>query len=197
MIGSRSNDHRRIYRSMRAWLLIVVVMSVLFPLAERRAGAEGFVEPAFERQWRSADEDVARGRVSRTFFWGPEPFAHTSEVYAEGPNGQRRVQYFDKARMELTRRPGQDANLVTNGLLTVELVSGRLQVGDERFLAREPATNPVAGDPLNNTAAPTYASFNRGKLAFGVEGAVRAAARTAHPILDAVDTAGQVTTLAK
>src|ERR1700730_4328482 len=76
------------------------------------AKAEGFSDPAFQQQWKLTDEAVATGKVSRTYFWGPQPFAHTSEVYAESPNnGQREVQYFDKARMELSKKPGQDANL--------------------------------------------------------------------------------------
>ena len=139
------------------------------------AKAEGFSDPAFQNQWNQTDQAVATGQVSRTYFWGPQPFAHTSEVYAESPsNGQREVQYYDKARMELSKKPGQDANLVTNGLLTVELVTGQMQVGDNQFLKRTPATNPVAGDQVGNPLTPTYASFNKGQLAFGVDGALKA-----------------------
>src|SRR5205823_421026 len=101
------------------------------------------------------------------------------------------------ARMELSKRIGQDPGLVTNGLLTVELVSGRLQVGDAQFLQRTPATNPVAGDPLNNALAPTYATFNQGRLAFGVAGAVAAADRTGQPVTDAVNTMGEVSALSQ
>jgi hypothetical protein len=161
------------------------------------AKAEGFSDPAFQAQWNQTDQAVATGQVSRTYFWGPQPFAHTSEVYAESPNnGQREVQYFDKARMELSKKAGQDANLVTNGLLTVELVSGQMQVGDNQFLQRSPATNPVAGDQLGNSQTPTYASFNQGKLAFGVPGATKAGDRSGQAITDAVNSAGQVSTLA-
>ncbi len=61
-------------------------------------------------------------------------------------------------------------NTVTNGLLTVELVSGRLKVGHcigpEDNQQRQPANVPVAGDPANeNPNAPTYASF-RGVATF-------------------------------
>jgi hypothetical protein len=67
--------------------------------------------------------------------------------------GKRLVQYFDKARMEQTTPGGS----VTNGLLTVELLSGRLQTGDTTFEQRQPATVPVAGDPDNTF--PTYADL--------------------------------------
>src|SRR4051794_30648871 len=176
------------FRLWSALFVIVLAVGVSGPDESTNVHAEGFADAAFERQWRSTDAEVASGAVKRTFFWGPEAFAHTTEVYAESPdNGRRQVQYFDKARMELSKRPGQDPGLVTNGLLTVELVSGRLQVGDTQFLQRAPATNPVAGDPLNNTLAPTYATFNQGRLAFGVSGALTAADRTGQPVTDAVN----------
>ena len=181
-------------------LHVVALLGVLAPIGllgrAQPAQAEAFVEPAFAQQWRSTDEAVARGTARRTFFWGPEPFAHTNEVYLEAPNnGLRRVQYFDKARMELTKRAEQDPNLVTNGLLTVELVSGQLQVGDARFLRREPATNPVAGDPLANELAPTYASFYGGRQAFGVPGAQAAPDRTGQQVIEAINRAGEVSSL--
>jgi hypothetical protein len=65
----------------------------------------------------------------------------------------RLVQYFDKARMELTT----PASPVTNGLLTVELKSGQLQLGDDSFEQRAAATVGVAGDP--GTPGPTYADL--------------------------------------
>jgi hypothetical protein len=102
--------------------------------------------------------------------------------------------------MELTKREGQNLNTVTNGLLTVELVSGKLQLGDSDFIQRQPATNPIAGDPPSsqiNNATPTYASFNQGKLAFGVTGATAAADRTNQAVQEAVDAVGSVSLLAQ
>jgi hypothetical protein len=176
-----------------ALVLLQVVIAGLNP--QGAAQAEGFSDPAFQNQWNQTDQAVATGQVSRTYFWGPQPFAHTSEVYAESPqNGQREVQYYDKARMELSKKPGQAANLVTNGLLTVELVTGQMQVGDNQFLKRGPATNPVAGDQVGNPLTPTYASFNKGLLAFGVDGATKAPDRTAQVVNESVDKDGQVET---
>lgn len=181
----------------RVWLVLSVLVSlVALTLENRVAQAEAFVEPAFEQQWNATDKAVANGQASRTYFWGPQAFAHTSEVYAESPNGgERRVQYFDKARMELTKKNGQDPNLVTNGLLTVELVTGQMQVGDNKFLQREPATNPVAGDQVGNSLAPTYATFNRQKLVFGVPGAVAAPDRTGQTVKEGLNWNGPVSTL--
>ena len=118
-------------------ILLVVQAVVLAAPAGQTAKAETFVNPAFYRQWQVPDEAVASGNAARTYFWGSRPFAHTSEVYKESPaNGQREVQYFDKARMELSQKPDLEPGYVTNGLLTVELVTGRLQVGDNTFLQR-------------------------------------------------------------
>lgn len=86
-------------------------------------------------------------------FWGPVANATPGqqEPYAEATNGRRFVQYFDKGRMELTR------GAVTNGLLATELVTGRVQVGDNAFENRPPPAIPIAGDP--NGGGPTYATL--------------------------------------
>ncbi|MDQ3927586.1 MAG: molybdate ABC transporter substrate-binding protein, partial [Chloroflexota bacterium] len=76
--------------------------------------------------------------------------------------GRRLVQYFDKSRMEINN-PSGDKNspfYVTNGLLTVELVSGRMQTGNNSFTDRTPANIPLASDN-DDPNAPTYASFSR------------------------------------
>jgi len=92
--------------------------------------------------------------------WGPAAFSSAlSETYLEAPNGSRIVQYFDKSRMEITNPAGDDASgwFVTNGLLVVEMVSGRLQVGDDAFVQLPPAALNVAGDP-DDSSGPTYAT---------------------------------------
>ncbi|HEX2913041.1 MAG TPA: hypothetical protein VH186_19710 [Chloroflexia bacterium] len=181
---------------LSACLLAGLLLQVLYLFTGAApAQAEGFVAPPFEQQWNATDRAVATGQVSRTYFWGPQAFAHTSEVYNESPEGQRQVQYFDKARMELSKRPGLDPNYVTNGLLTVELVTGQLQVGDNSFLTRAPSTQPVAGDPLNNANVPTYATFNHGRLTFGTSGAVPAPDRVGQSLNEAIDAAGTISTL--
>jgi hypothetical protein len=87
-----------------------------------------------------------------------------SEQYNEDPRGgrQRLVQYFDKSRMEINN-PNADQSqdfFVTNGLLTVELISGNIQVGEKDFTRFRPACIPMSGD-FGDTLAPTYFAFQK------------------------------------
>jgi polysaccharide biosynthesis protein PslG len=126
------------------------------------ATAATFADPTFERIWNRTDLPVAAHQTTRTWFWGPAPTTMMSETYLDAPDGsqQRLVQYFDKSRMEINNPSGNanDPFYVTNGLLTVELISGNMQIGNNTFETRRPAAIPVAGDN-NDTNAPTYASF--------------------------------------
>ncbi|MCX7624046.1 MAG: hypothetical protein N2Z82_09915 [Thermomicrobium sp.] len=105
----------------------------------------------FSWWWHRTDDPVARGLVRRTWLWGPALGPVEWEPYREAPGGLRLVQYFDKGRMELTDpRAVVDARWrVTGGRLAWELLTGQRQVGDEKIVARGPATVPVAGDPGN------------------------------------------------
>jgi hypothetical protein len=70
------------------------------------------------------------------------------------------VQYFDKSRMEIND-PGADpasAFYVTNGLLTVELISGRMQTGNNSFVTRAASRTNVTGD-AGDTLSPAYADL--------------------------------------
>jgi hypothetical protein len=122
-----------------------------------------FAHPAFQRVWQRTDRPVAEGKVSRTWFWGPGPNTPgLVEQYNDSPLGNklRLVQYFDKSRMEVNN-PGADqsqAFFVTNGLLTVELISGFIQVGEKDFTKFHPACIPMSGD-FGDTNAPTYFVF--------------------------------------
>ena len=126
------------------------------------ASAVDFADPAFKKVWDRTDYLVSTGQVSRTWFWGPEPRAAAQEQYVDAPSGTgtRLVQYFDKSRMEINN-PNGDKNspfYVTNGLLTIELISGQMQIGNNAFVNRYSANIPIAGDS-DDTNAPTYASF--------------------------------------
>ncbi|HKP52112.1 MAG TPA: hypothetical protein VJ183_05625 [Chloroflexia bacterium] len=125
-----------------------------------------FADPAFERVWRRTDWLVLNSKVKRSYFWGPGPISPSlNEQYAEGIGGTHRVQYFDKSRMEINNPNGNrnDKFFVTNGLLTTELITGKMQVGDYDFITRWPADIPIASD-VDDQSAPTYASF-RGAIA--------------------------------
>jgi hypothetical protein len=119
-------------------------------------------EGAFYRLWERTDAPVQNDSVERTWYWGPAPLTTLDEQYVEGYQGTRRVQYWDKGRMEISNPNENPANpwYVTAGLLSLELISGQLQVGDAQFDMRGRAQIPIAGDPLaTNPNAPTYASF--------------------------------------
>ncbi len=134
------------------FLALLTVLAVLLPLEAR--GANGFASPAFETQWRSVEGAVPN-------FWGPVATAREGqrEAYAEGTYngepGQRLVQYFDKARMEQTASGG----VVTNGLLTVELKTGALQLGNSTFQQYTGAAVGLAGDA--GVPGPTYAALSQ------------------------------------
>jgi WD40-like Beta Propeller Repeat len=121
-----------------------------------------FADERFGAVWARTDGENVRG--GRSWYWGPNPWFDYAEYYRQGTNGLRAVQYFDKARMEINipdDRSGPQRG-VTNGLLVKELVSGRLQLGNDPFDAdtRTPADVPVAGNPRNaNAVAPGYGSF--------------------------------------
>jgi DMSO/TMAO reductase YedYZ molybdopterin-dependent catalytic subunit len=141
---------------------LVIIMALPgfgLPVAET---AQSFADPSFRSTWERTDKPVTDGSVKRSFYWGPAPLQTHSEPYAEGASGKRTVQYFDKSRMEINN-PSANRNdpfYVTNGLLTVELMTGRVQVGNNSFVERYPAQIPLASD-TDDTGAPTYASFAR------------------------------------
>jgi len=118
----------------------------------------GFAHPAFQRVWERTDLPVAAHQANRSWYWGPAPNTPgLIEANRESPGGFRLVQYFDKSRMELNN-PNANPNdpfYVTNGLLTVELVSGREQVGEATYITGTAACIAVTGDN-GDVDAPTY-----------------------------------------
>jgi hypothetical protein len=142
-------------------LTVVVAMSLL-GLGMLQTRAEAPATPEFERTWARTDKPVADLQVNRTWMWGPE--ANTvarQERYEESPGKLRTVQYYDKSRMEITHPDAVDDGVwfVTNGLLVNELISGRVQIGDDLFEVRQPAADiNVAGDP-DDIYGPTYGTI--------------------------------------
>ena len=115
--------------------------SLTFTLDPVRA-AQTITNDAFRRVWTRQDYPVQQQLTNRSWTWGPAPISDpVREQYAESPEGMRTVQYFDKSRMEIND-PTADPNAtwyVTNGLLPIELMTGRLQVGYNQFELRAPA----------------------------------------------------------
>jgi V8-like Glu-specific endopeptidase len=105
------------------------------------------------------DFPVEAGQVNRTWMWGPGANSTAIvEQYIEAPGNVRVVQYFDKSRMEDNAHRASPPWHVTNGLLVVELITGRMQVGDNSYVDREPADVQVAGD--DHPDSPTYAMLD-------------------------------------
>ena len=149
-----------------AKLVVILVVLVGMPIgAAAEARSQVFQPvpiPVFAGVWEGADGPVSRGEVSRSWLWGPSVRGQAYEFYLETPsnNGQRFVQYFDKARMEETD-PSADPGspwYVTTGLLVREMVSGRIQAGNDYFFQRSPSVVPVAGD-LDSRTTPRFADF--------------------------------------
>jgi hypothetical protein len=78
---------------------------------------------------------------------------------------------------------------VTNGLLTVELISGRMQVGTNEYVTRYPACIPTTGDP-NDTNAPTYWAMQ--KVSNTTLGDHPADDRTGQGVTETIDHDGNV-----
>ena len=118
--------------------------------------------PNFAEVWAPLDQPVEAGAVERTWNWGPSAFDVRSEQYAESPEGERLVVYFDKTRMEISNPYGDQSGnwFVTNGLLVTEMITGQQQNGDHTFVERIPANIPVAGDP-DDTSGPVYSTFTQ------------------------------------
>src|SRR5688500_3798437 len=140
-----------------------VLLAVLLPpgVSAAPVGQATFAHPAFARMWGRTDTLVASGTVKRSYYWGPKPLSGPiAEAYAEGAGGKHLVQYFDKGRMEVNA-PGADPNnpfYVTPGRLTMELVTGQIQVGNDKYITHYQANIPVAGD-TDDPTTPTYATF--------------------------------------
>jgi hypothetical protein len=143
-----------------------MALLILLPLALSTQGAtqaagSGFASTAFSSLWERTDALVAAGDVRRTWLWGPQPNSMgIYEEYKEGAGGKRLVQYFDKSRMEINNPSGNqnDPFFVTNGLLTIELISGQMQTGNNSFEQRQPSRTNVTGD-FGDPLAPTYAEL--------------------------------------
>ena len=145
-------------------LMVLTLMTVLIPmtLLIAQAADPSFDSLQFRNKWLTQDHLVGVPGISRPYTWGPSiPAAPNglSEAYADAPGGTRRVQYFDKGRMELNNPA---TGFVTAGLIVRELVTGQRQDGDNTFTTLSPSQTQVAGDPVaggGNPNVPTYASF--------------------------------------
>lgn len=133
------------------------------------------IHPIAQNVWNSTDGPVARLEATRAWLLGPAPLAMTVERYDDSPTGTRQLVYFDKGRLDIL-----DVNAATDdywtapgGQLVIELLSGAIQLGADRWVQRAPADIPVVGDPDQPNAV-TYATL--GTLATLPDGLRRAGA---------------------
>ncbi|MEI6046350.1 MAG: PQQ-binding-like beta-propeller repeat protein [Chloroflexota bacterium] len=178
--------------------MLILLFPTLSPIGAEAATAS-FTSPSFATTWNRVDKPLEElTNLGRGYTWGPTvPNSEnvTNEVY----NGQnRKVQYFDKARMEINNPDANPNDLfyVTTGLLVKELVTGQRQDGDNSFTTLPPSTVQVAGDPNDgeaNAIAPTYASFSKVGTFSGNENGKPSALGS--PINTQIDKAGNLSTL--
>lgn len=121
-----------------------------------------FGDSAFERVWKRQDLLIETGEVTdRSWTWGPAVSSLLEEEMQQSPGGHRRVQYFEKSRMEIND-PNADPNelwYVTNGLLPIEMITGRMQTGYDystQYRVRGQARISALGDA---GTFPTYADL--------------------------------------
>jgi hypothetical protein len=110
------------------------------------------------RQWAQDDAMVANGNVQRQWTWGSTVFRSMTEPYEEATNAWRTVWYFDKGRMEVTNPIANpdDSRYVTSDTLVVEMLTGRISLGKNSFIMREPANSQIFGDAVPSSQTITY-----------------------------------------
>src|SRR4051812_7131242 len=103
----------------RILLSIITLVAITLIMIPPALAAMPFGNAAFQRLWERQDRAVSEHISARSGTWGPVPLTDVlREPLAEGVDGSRSVQYFDKSRMEIND-PTADPNAswyVTNGL---------------------------------------------------------------------------------
>ena len=151
------------------------------------AKAATFGDPTFQGVWNRTDKPVADRHALVVL--GPAP-ATGAKPIGTRRGGSRLVQYFDKSRMEINN-PAGDPNspfFVTNGLLAVEMISGRMQIGDSTYETAQPRRHQRRGDCDDPTPRPIAASGAWQHLA----GRPQAPDRTGQKATATIDRAGTV-----
>jgi hypothetical protein len=139
-------------RSHKTWALGFIALLLTLSATINVGASTEFGAPGFRTAYYAGESLTPN-------FWGPLDHASDprTQDYREAAGGERTVQYFDKGRMELTN--GQ----VTFGLLATEMVTGRIQVGDNAFIPLAPSQTPVAGD--EDGSGPTYETIYENRAA--------------------------------
>ena len=176
--------------------LITLLILALTHSSIPTSAQNSFADPSFAQLWERTDAPVLSSKVTRSWYWGPGPGQQLQEPYSGSQTGTRLVQYFDKARMEINDPQADRSSewFVTTGLLVVDMVSGKQQVGDKEFVPRRAAELAVGGDGYpHDLDAPSYTSF-RPVTSLGGPGSNRAPSRVGEALTATLNRAGQVGT---
>jgi hypothetical protein len=174
MIGSSPQPKQSWLGSSTNWLIINLFLLTLLlaataytaPITNAQTSYQ--LDPNMQALWKRNDLLVQQQKVNRSWLWGPEAFAITAEEFEEAPAGgqitiagKRLVAYYDKARMEVNNPFSNRISqyFISNGLLVKELINGERAIGYSKTVSSLPAQVPVAGDEVNYTDSPTYASL--------------------------------------
>ncbi len=179
--------------------LCTIVFIISLVLQSLEINSVNAIGTDFMPTWERVDRPVREiPGVGRGYTWGPD-LKVTKPVISELYNGSlRKVQYLDKARMEVNNPKGSTSDLfyVTTGLLVKELVTGFRQDGDNSFAKLTPSNIQVAGDPNVggvNQVAPTYSSFKNVITFVGTENSGTNA--VGKVIRERIDRAGTIITI--
>jgi hypothetical protein len=141
-----------------------VVYGILPGRGERAAGDQLKlkINETVEQLWERADGPVLRQDVDRAWTWGPEPITTSTEFYPESPSGLRTLVYYDKGRLDILDPGANTADewYAVGGLLVSEMLSGQVQLGEARFVARITPEIPLTGD-FGQPQPVTYATLAR------------------------------------
>ena len=156
-----SRRFQRLVSTSLALLFLMASFATVVAYHEDDETIHPWADDRFEDRWARTDLPVSEGEAVRTWIWGPSPYTEgMMEPYEDSPGGERLVQYTDKSRMELNDPDSADTSIwvVTQGLLALDMMLGRVQVGDTAFIdhSEGPSTENVAGDPGEDNG-PTYA----------------------------------------
>src|SRR5689334_20626776 len=101
-VFSSKTGHKLIFLG----LALVAALGALLTLQVTNA-AFNFNDPGFSNLWNRVDKPVqSLSNLGRGYTWGP-PAPNTTNITTELYNGvSRKVQYFDKARMEVNNPAG-------------------------------------------------------------------------------------------
>ncbi len=118
------------------------------------------VDPTIQAVWEMTDGQIANGSVQRAWAFGPGPISAAYEYYPQSPTKFRKLVYYDKGRLDLLNPQSPEGSIwmVSGALLTSELLSGRIQLGEDEFVTREAADIPLVGD-LEQPDPVTYATL--------------------------------------